>query len=52
MGGGARFIHGGRYTHRMSVNLLSGEEVDIVNTGGGIVIAIELPETGLPANEK
>jgi transcriptional regulator with XRE-family HTH domain len=52
MGGGARFIHGGRYTDRMSVDLLGGEEVDIVNTGGGIVIAIELPETGLPANEK
>lgn len=50
-GGDARFIHGGRYTNRMSLNLSGGEEVDIVNTGGGIVIAVEFPETGPPANE-
>jgi transcriptional regulator with XRE-family HTH domain len=50
-GGDARFIHGGRYTNRMSLNLSGGEEVDIVNTGEGIVIAIEFPETSPPANE-
>ena len=50
-GGDARFIHGGCYTDRMSVDLLGGEEVDIVNTGGGIVIAVELPETGSPVDE-
>lgn len=46
MGGDGRFIHGGRYTSRMSVDLSGGEEVDIVNTGEGIVVAVEFPEAG------
>lgn len=46
MGDDVRFIHGGRYTNRMSVNLSDGEEVDIVNTGEGIVVAVEFPEPG------
>lgn len=51
MGDDVRFIHGGRYTNRMSVNLSGGEEVDIVNTGEGIVAALEFPETGGPSEE-
>jgi transcriptional regulator with XRE-family HTH domain len=51
MSGDGRFIHGGRYTNRMSVNLSGGEEVDIVNTGEGIVVAVELPELGGAGDE-
>ena len=46
MGGDGRFIHGGRYTNQMSVNVSDGEEVDIVNTGEGIVVAVEFSEAG------
>lgn len=51
MGGDGRFIHGGRYTNQMSVNLSGGEEVDIVNTGEGIVVAVEFPEAGEAVDE-
>jgi transcriptional regulator with XRE-family HTH domain len=51
MGGEGRFIHGGRYTNQMSVNLSGGEEVDIVNTGEGIVVAVEFPDAGEGVDE-
>lgn len=52
MGDDVRFIHGGRYTNRMSVDLSDGEEVDIVNTGEGVVVALEFPDVAAQDDER
>lgn len=51
MGGAGRFIHGGRFSDDMTVNVLGGEEVDIVNTGEGVLVAVELPEAPAAVDE-
>lgn len=41
---GGGFIRGGRFTDEAQVRLVDNEEVEIVNTGDEVMIAIELPE--------